>query len=129
LPASRYKVWAWGAPLGQGATGSVYVGMSAVAKKSTTATPHIVANELVCNMIARTLLLNYPPGALLEKNGDVYFCSLDFNTAGQALPPISPAVVVGALPELSWGVTLFDVLVMNGDRHAQNISYTGSRTA
>jgi hypothetical protein len=48
---------------------------------------------------------------------------LDFNTAGHALPPIIPSVVIGALPELSWGVTLFDVLMMNGDRHTQNISY------
>jgi hypothetical protein len=123
LPASKYKVWAWGAPVGHGATASVFVGMSAVAKKATAGEPHIVGNELVCNMLARALLLPCPPGALLEKNGDVYFCSLDFNTAGQALPPISPAAVVGAFPELCWGVTLFDVLVMNGDRHAQNISH------
>jgi hypothetical protein len=123
LPASKYKVWAWGAPLGQGATGSVYVGLSAVAKKATAGAPHIVGNELACNIIARMLLLPCPPGALLQKNGDVYFCSLDFNTAGHALPPIDPAVVVGELPELSWGVTLFDVLIMNSDRHRQNISF------
>ncbi len=123
LPASKYKVWAWGAPVGQGATGSVYVGMSAVAKKATTAAPHFVGNELACNIIARMLLLPCPPGALLQKNGDVYFCSLDFNTAGQALPPINPPTVVGDFPELSWGITLFDVLMMNDDRHNRNISY------
>jgi hypothetical protein len=123
LPASKYKIWAWGAPVGQGATGSVYVGMSAVAKKATAAEPHIVGNELACNIIARMLLLPCPPGALLQKNGDVYFCSLDFNTAGQTLPPINPSTVVGDFPELSWGITLFDVLVMNGDRHNRNISY------
>jgi len=92
-----------------------------VAKKATAAEPHIVGNELVCNMIARTLLLPCPPGALLQKNGEVYFCSLDFNTAGQGLPPFSPRAVTGALPELSWGVLLFDVLVMNGDRHASRL--------
>src|SRR5271165_5321822 len=97
--------------------------MSAVAKRATAGEPHIVGNELVCNMVARMLLLPCPPGALLQKNGDVYFCSLDFNTAGQALPPITPSVVVGMLPELSWGITLFDVLMMNGDRHTHNISY------
>jgi hypothetical protein len=107
------------------------VGMSAIAKNATAAQPFIVGNELVCNMLARMLLLNCPPGALLQKNGDVYFCSLDFNTAGQALPPISASEVVGALPQLCWGVTLFDVLVMNVDRHRQNISYdkpTGTLT-
>ena len=96
--------------------------MSAVAKKATAAQPHIVGNELACSIIARMLLLPCPPGALLQNNGDVYFCSLDFNTAGQALPPITPSTVVGELPELSWGITLFDVLVMNDDRHNQNIS-------
>ena len=97
--------------------------MSAVAKKATAAQPHIVGNELVCNIIARMLLLPCPPGALLEKNGEVYFCSLDFNMAGQALPPITPSAVVATLPALSWGITLFDVLVMNDDRHPQNISH------
>jgi hypothetical protein len=123
VTASKYKVWAWGGPVGLGATGSVFVGMSAVAKKATSVEPYIVGNELVCNMIARALLLPCPPGALLQKNGDTYFCSLDFNTAGHALPPISPSTVVSALPELSWGVLLFDILIMNGDRHPQNISY------
>jgi hypothetical protein len=70
---------------------------------ATAAEPYIVGNELVCSIIARMLLLPCPPGALLQKNGDVYFCSLDFNTAGQALPPITPATVVAELPELSWG--------------------------
>jgi len=97
--------------------------MSAVAKKATPQQPYIVGNEIACSMIARTLLLPCPPGALLQKNGDTYFCSLDFNTAGQALPPINPTVVVGAFPELSWAVVLFDILVMNGDRHANNISH------
>lgn len=123
MSASRYKVWAWGGPVGRGATGATFVGMAAVAKKSGAAEPHIVANELACNIIARMLLLPCPPGALLDKNGDVYFCSLDFNSAGQALPPINAATVVSDLPELSWGITLFDVLVMNDDRHNQNISY------
>jgi hypothetical protein len=67
-------------------------------------------------MIARALLLPCPPGALLEKNGDGYFCSLDFNTAGQALPPINPGVVASAFADLSWGILLFDVLVMNHDK-------------
>ena len=112
-----------GGPVGHGATGAVYVGMSAVAKKATAAEPNIVGNELACNIIARMLLLPCPPGALLEKNGDVYFCSLDFNAAGQALPPINPSTVVADFPELSWGITLFDVLIMNGDRHGNNMSY------
>jgi hypothetical protein len=97
--------------------------MSAVAKKATPQMPYIVGNEIACSMIARAMLLPCPPGALLDKNGDTYFCSLDFNTAGQALPPIDPPAVAGAFPDLSWGITLFDVLVINGDRHPSNISH------
>ena len=123
MSASKYKIWAYGAPVGQGATGSVHVGMAAIAKKATAATPYIVANELICSMLAKVTMLQCPPGALLEHNGETYFCSLDFNTAGHALPPAAAATIVADLPELSWGITLFDVLVMNGDRHHQNISY------
>lgn len=97
--------------------------MAAIAKKSTPASPFIVGNELFCSMIARVALLPCPPGALLENEGETYFCSLDFNTAGAALPPIIPPNLVAAQPELSWGVLLFDVLVMNSDRHAMNISH------
>src|ERR1700751_3013334 len=97
--------------------------MSAVAKRATPQQPYIVGNEIACNMIAGALLLPCPPGALLDNNGETYFCSLDFNTAGQPLLPIAPAVVVGAFPDLSWGITLFDILVMNGDRHPNNISH------
>src|SRR5258708_35918019 len=97
--------------------------MAGIAKKSKANEPHIVGNELVCNMLGRMLLLPCPPGALLENNGEVYFCSLDFNMAGQALPPAPAAIIVSEAPELSWGVTLFDILVMNPDRHPQNISY------
>jgi hypothetical protein len=64
--------------VGQGATSSVHVGIAAIAKKATPASPHIVGNELVCNIFARGLLLPCPPGALLQKNGDAYFCSLNF---------------------------------------------------
>ena len=128
MPSNKYKVWAWGGPVGSGATGSVYVGMSAVAKKSTAAEPHIVGNEIVCSLLARMLFLPCPPGALLEKGGDTYFCSLDFNSAGHMLPPINAAAVVSVQPELSWGITLFDILVMNVDRHTHNISYdTGTK--
>jgi hypothetical protein len=39
-----------------------------------------------------------------------------FRAAGQALPPINPGVVASAFPDLSWGILLFDVLVMNHDK-------------
>jgi hypothetical protein len=114
LPASRYKVWAWGSGVGLGVTGSEHVGMAAIAKKATTATPYVVSNELFCSLMARVALLPCPPGALHDKSGDTYFCSLDFNSAGQSLPPVNPVAVLAQDTELCWGIVLFDVLVMNG---------------
>jgi hypothetical protein len=123
MPATNYKVWAWGSPTKLGATDSCHVGIAGVAKKATPATPYIVANEIFCNSIAKILLLPCPPGATLDKSGEPYFFSLDFNLAGMALPPVSAAAIVALDPRLSWGIILFDMLVMNGDRHGQNIAH------
>lgn len=123
MPATSYKVWAWGPPIGIGATGACYVGIAGVAKKATAAQPYIVANEIFCNSMARILLLPCPPGATLDKAGEPYFFSLDFNLAGQALPPASASAIVALDPRLAWGIILFDMLVMNDDRHSMNISH------
>lgn len=58
----------------------------------------------------------------MESSNDTYYFSLDFNIAGQQLPPVDPGAVVAAHPELSWGIILFDILVMNSDRHAGNVA-------
>ncbi|MCK1366406.1 hypothetical protein [Bradyrhizobium sp. 62] len=126
VPATTYKVWAWGPPVNIGATGACYVGVAGVAKRATAAEPHIVANEVFCNAVARMLLLPCPPGATLEKSAETYFFSLDFNLAGQALPPVNPSAIVASDPRLSWGIILFDMLVLNSDRHHQNIAYDSS---
>jgi hypothetical protein len=123
MSASKYKIWAMGGPVGEGATQSVHVGVAAIAKKSTKNEPNIVLNELVCNLVGRILFLPLPPGLLLENSGETYFSSLNFNLAGQALPPAPVATIVAELPELSWGITLFDIFIMNADRHNKNISY------
>jgi hypothetical protein len=97
--------------------------VAGVAKKATAGEPYIVANEIFCNSIARILLLPCPPGATLDKEGEPYFFSLDFNLAGQALPPASASAIVALDPRLAWGIILFDTLVMNGDRHGMNIAH------
>jgi hypothetical protein len=96
------------------------------AKKATPGQPYIVANELVCGRIAGVLLLPCPPGALMQKDADTYFFSLDFNIAGQALPPASASEIVAKFPRLAWGIIVFDVFVMNSDRHPGNIAYDTS---
>lgn len=109
--------------MGIGVTQSVNVGISGVAKKSSVHLPYTVANEMLCCQLAHSLLLPCPPGALVEYNGEQYFFSLNFNLAGMALPPALPADVINHDPELAWRIILFDILVMNGDRHRQNIAF------
>jgi hypothetical protein len=123
MPATSYKVFSWGSPIGIGVTGSCHVAIAGVAKKATAADPYIVVNEVFCNSLARSILLPCPPGAMLDKDGEPYFFSLDFNLAGQALPPVSPSAIVSAFPRTAWGIILFDALVMNGDRHNRNIAH------
>jgi hypothetical protein len=55
--------------------------------------------------------------------GTTSIFSLDFNLAVQSLPPVTPATIVQNFPELSWGIIVFDSLVMNGDRHGANIAH------
>jgi hypothetical protein len=59
----------------------------------------------------------------MYQGSDTYFFSLDFNLAGQALPPISPSSIVKKFPRKAWGIILFDALIMNADRHRQNIAH------
>jgi hypothetical protein len=123
MPATSYKVWTWGPQVGIGVTGASRMAVAGIAKKATVNEPYIVANEIFCNSIARVLLLPCPPGATLDKEGEAYFFSLDFNLAGQALPPASASAIVALDPRLAWGIILFDILIMNGDRHGMNISH------
>jgi hypothetical protein len=49
--------------------------------------------------------------------------SLDFNLAGQSLPPVDPALAVANHPKLCWGITFFDMWIGNPDRHNQNMAH------
>ena len=100
-----------------------FVGIAGVAKRANAEHPRVLANELICNRLAHALLLPCPPGATLDRDGVPYFFSLDFNLAGESLPPADPSEIVEKYPRLSWGITLFDALVMNHDRHDKNIAY------
>lgn len=122
MPTTQYKVWAVGPSVGLGATGAIHLAFAAIAKKATQQEPYIVSNELICNQLARTLLLPCPPGGLLSHNGENYFATLNFNVGGLSLPPANPRRIIQTNPSLSWGIILFDVLCMNADRHPGNIS-------
>lgn len=126
MPATRYKIWAIGSPVGQGATQSMNVGVAGIAKKALPQLPYTVANELICVKLARAVLLPIPPGFIIEEGGEPYYVSLNFNLAGQDLPPANVSDLVQNHPNLACGIILFDAWVVNGDRHRNNIAYDTS---
>lgn len=123
MPAPCYKVFQWGSPIGDGVTGALYVFVAGVAKQSSTPHPYIVANELLCNRLARAILLPVPPGFLLERDGEPCYASLDFNLSGEQLPPANVPRLVNEKPRVAAGIVAFDIWIVNGDRHRRNIAY------
>jgi hypothetical protein len=123
MPATHYKIWGWGDYLERGVMGSRHVGVAGVAKKATEDQPFAVANELICGYLARVLLLPVPPGFVVEREGEPYYVSLNFNLAGQSLPPANPRRLVEDHPRLACGIILFDCWILNHDRHPENLAY------
>lgn len=123
MPATRYKIWQVGNPVGRGVTGSFHVGVAGIAKTAKDGPPPIVANELICSHLARAILLPIPPGFLIENEGTTCYVSLNFNLAGEDLPPADPAAIVAQHPRLACGIVLFDIWLLNGDRHRKNLAH------
>lgn len=125
MAIARYKIWSSGEKftLG-GVTGARHIALQAVAKHSTPQHPSVLINEVICSELGRSLGLPVPPYAIIEDDAsEAYFVSLDFNLAGEALPPADANAFVSVLPELAWGVILFDSWVINTDRHNGNIAF------
>ena len=64
-----------------------------------------------------------PPGFIIDHDGKPHYVSLNFNLAGEDLPPADPEAIAVAHPNLACGIILYDIWVVNGDRHRQNIAY------
>ena len=108
------------------ATGSLHVGVAGVAKKAAGGQPFAVANELICDNLARAILLPVPPGFIIEEAGDPWFVSLNFNLAGEDLPPVNAGALASAQPKLACGIVLFDIWLVNSDRHHRNLAFDQS---
>jgi hypothetical protein len=122
MARSAYTIWNWGDAVGQGAMASRRVGVAAVAKCATTEHPYAVMNEVLCGHLARGLCLPVPPGVLIQNSDDaVFHASLNF--AGESPPPADAKELTAQLPELAWGIVLFDFWIANPDRHAGNLTY------
>lgn len=122
MPGAIYRIESVGSQLGIGVAGSRYVTLSAVAKENSEA-PYCIPNELICGELGRFLRLPVPPSGIVSlASGGPLFASLNFNLAGNSLPPVNVANCVRVLPKLSTGLLLFDIWVANCDRHTANFS-------
>jgi hypothetical protein len=87
--------------------------------------PYCVANEFICGKLADHIGLPIPPFAITQSDlvpGKNIFSTLNFNFDGRQLRPVLPEFLVSHLPELCAGVVAFDILVMNADRHDENLA-------
>jgi|SRR5215471_13835115 len=120
----RYRIVYFGPPIGSGVGESHFVTVHAVAKTNTSGAPYCVANEVVCGELGRFVGLPVPPGGVVysPKGLQLFYASLSFNLADNALPPVNTTECVRLLPQLSAGLLLFDILIANADRHGRNFS-------
>lgn len=121
--AGNYKLWAVGERIHLGSAPMRHVGVAGVAKTSSSEIPYLVANELICAKLAQALMLPVPPGFLVSHNDEKWFVSLNFNLAGEDLPPILSSKVAREHPELTTGIIVFDIWIANRDRHRGNVAF------
>lgn len=90
--------------------------------------PYVIVNEWISANIAWFLHLPIPAFSLFQDGGraTLMFGSIKFS--GDTTPPISDARGLWqALPRLCTGITLFDILVANSDRHRGNLKVDDRR--
>ena len=120
---ARYKLVSRQERVGTGVMSADYVNVSGVAKSATPDHPYAVANELLCGQLGRGLGLPIPPGFVIDDGGQPWHVSLNFNLAGQQLPPADCAAVAQRQPRVAAGIVVFDSWIVNGDRHRGNLAF------
>jgi hypothetical protein len=98
-------------------------------KKNSADVPVAVANEYCGGELARQLRLPVPPGFVADvpEDGETAYATLGFNLHGENTPEIDAAAAVRAEPDLCSGVLVFDVWIINTDRHPKNLSFLERR--
>lgn len=123
---ARYKLVSRQGSVGTGVMDADYVNVSGVAKAATPEHPYAVANELLCGQLGRGLGLPIPPGFIIDDGGVPWHVSLNFNLAGQQLPPADCAALARLHPRVAAGIVVFDSWIVNGDRHRGNLAFDQS---
>jgi len=122
MPLPRYKIYKPGGPVGRGVTDAYYVNVTGIAKSDKNGS-NIVLNEYVCHHLATGLMLPVPTGFVIDRSGESHFVSLDFTFAGEDLPPADVQFLIANQGFFAIGIILFDIWIMNSDRHIRNIAY------
>jgi hypothetical protein len=81
-----------------------------------------VANEFVCARLAATIGLPVPPGELgRDYTEQVQWVTAVVGIDNETPAPEDPAVLAVREPDLAAGVLVFDVWILNVDRHEHNV--------
>jgi hypothetical protein len=133
-----YQIIRFEQPVGSGVTNAMWASVRAVLKRNSQDEPYCVPNELICGLLGQFLGLPVPPcGLFVEpRNPSVLsFGTMNFNLGGDNLPPADPDDCFTAYadpthprPDAVVGVLLFDVWVLNADRHPRNLALDDSVT-
>ncbi len=100
---------------------TVHVG--GLAKAATFGAPYVVANDVICGHLGRTLGLPVSFCFVAAVDGGLHYVALDFNRTGQALPPADVRALVRHDHALPSGVVVFDAWICNADRHTRNLHF------
>jgi hypothetical protein len=91
----------------------------------------MMANELICHAIAKELGLPVPDSFPYRISGKPpVFLQLNFNGNGPLLPPVTAQqcdVAVAEEPVTTARIVVFDSLVMNTDRHGENLAFRSKK--
>lgn len=86
---------------------------------------YCIPNEMICAELGRFIGLPIPPYAVTYPDGHPeikeMFSSLKFTFGGREDRPVIGENVVQHLPKLAAGILVFDVFVVNADRHDENL--------
>lgn len=124
-----------GVPIGRGVSGACWIAIAgnpraAIGKRNgaQNASRYTIFNELIAYRVAQRLQLPMPDG-FVHKPADAepFFVQLNFNPETDLPPPVDPAWMVKERAALAARILLFDVFIVNTDRHAGNLAVVRRR--
>lgn len=106
--------------------GARYVTLHGIAKENQHAGASVVATEYISGRLAALVGLPCPPcGVAVAEDGSPAFFSMRFGSLSVRPAPLVPSDMFAEWEQLAYGVILFDLWILNHDRHPENIAYQG----